>query len=96
MLYQLAKTHPEAFHSIKSGNNAVVCAPGTPDCAANGFLSGYDAGASYNAATGLGSVDISSLVNNWTSVGKIQTTAALTLSSTSFQHGQPISIERRR
>jgi len=92
VLYQLAKTHPEAFHSIKSGNNAVVCAPGTPNCAANGFLNGYDAGASYNAATGLGSVDISSLVNNWTSVGKTQTTATLTLSSTTFQHGQPIVI----
>ena len=92
VLYQLAKTHPETFHSVKSGNNAVVCAPGAPGCAANGFLSGYDAGASYNAATGLGSVDISSLVNNWTSVNKIQTTAALTLSSTSFQHGQPISF----
>jgi hypothetical protein len=92
VLYQLAKTHPEAFHSIKSGNNAVVCAPGTPNCAANGFLNGHDAGASYNAATGLGSVDISSLVNNWTSVGKTQTTTALTLSSTTFQHGQPIAI----
>jgi hypothetical protein len=92
VLYQLAKIHPEAFHPIKSGNNAVACAPGTPDCAANGFLSGYDAGALYSAATGLGSVDISSLVNNWTSVGKMQTTAALTLSSTTFQHGQPIAI----
>jgi pro-kumamolisin-like protein/Big-like domain-containing protein/subtilase family protein len=92
VLYQLAKTHPEAFHPIQSGNNAVVCAPGTSDCAANGFLRGYDAGGSYNPATGLGSVDISSLVNNWTSVGKIQTTAALTLSSMTFQHGQPIAV----
>jgi hypothetical protein len=92
VLYQLAKTHPEAFHTIKTGNNAVVCAPGTPNCAANGFLSGYDAAASYNAAIGLGSVDISNLVNNWTSVGKTPTTATLTLSSMTFQHGQPITI----
>ena len=37
-------------------------------------------------------MDISSLVNNWTSVGKMQTTTSLTLSSTTFQHGQPIAI----
>src|SRR3984957_5281986 len=92
VLYQLAKTHPEAFHQIKSGNNAVVCTPGTPNCGANGFLGGYNATGSYNLATGLGSVDISSLVNDWTSVGQTQTTSALTLSSTSFQHGQAIAI----
>lgn len=93
ILYQLAKTHPEAFHPMKSGNNAVVCTPGTPNCAANGFLSGYDAAAAYNLATGLGSVDISSLVNNWASIGKTQSTTSLTLSSTTIQHGQPIAIE---
>ena len=48
----------------------MVCAPGTPNCAANGFLSGYDEAGSYNLATGLGSNDISSLVNNWMSIGK--------------------------
>jgi hypothetical protein len=92
ILYQLAKTHPEAFHPIRSGNNSVVCMSGTPNCGANGFLSGYDAASSYNLATGLGSVDISTLVNDWASVGQTQTTTALTLSSTAFQHGQPIAI----
>ncbi len=92
ILYQLAKTHPEAFHPIQRGNNSVVCLPGTPNCGANGFLRGYDAGASYNLAAGLGSVDISAVVNNWASVGQTQTTTALTLSSTAFQHGQPIPI----
>ncbi|HEY3991158.1 MAG TPA: Ig-like domain repeat protein [Acidobacteriaceae bacterium] len=92
VLYQLAKTHPEAFHSIGTGNNSVICTAGTPDCAANGFLSGYDAAGSYNLSNGLGSVDISSLVNDWTSVGKTQTTTSLTLSSTTFQHGEPIAI----
>ena len=93
VLYQLAKTHPEAFHFINTGNIAVACAAGTSNCASNGFLAGYDATAPYSAATGLGSVDISSLVNNWTSVGKTQTTTALTLSSTTFQHGQAIAIQ---
>jgi hypothetical protein len=92
ILYALAKTHPEAFHRIASGNNSVVCTAGTPNCAANGFMNGYNAGSAYNLATGLGSVDIASLVSNWTSVGKAQTSVSLTLSSTTFQHGQPIQI----
>jgi hypothetical protein len=92
ILYQLAKTHPEAFHPIRSGNNSVVCLPGTPNCGANGFLSGYDATGAFNLATGLGSIDISALVNDWASVGQTQTTTALTLSSTTFQHGQAIAI----
>ena len=73
VLYTLAKTHPDAFHQITGGNNSVVCASGTPNCAANGFMNGYNATGAYNLATGLGSVDIASLVNNWTSVGKTQT-----------------------
>jgi trimeric autotransporter adhesin len=92
VLYTLAKTHPEAFHKIASGNNSVVCVAGTANCAANGFMNGYNAGGAYNLATGLGSVDIASLVNNWTSVGKAQTSVSLTLSSTTFQHGQPVTI----
>jgi hypothetical protein len=92
ILYALAKTHPEAFHQITGGNNSVVCASETPNCSANGFMDGYNATGAYNLATGLGSVDISSLVNDWTSVGKAQTTVSLTLSSTTFQHGQPIAI----
>jgi subtilase family serine protease len=92
VLYALAKTHPDAFHQITGGNNSVVCASGTPNCAANSFMNGYDAAGAYNLATGLGSVDIASLVNYWTSVGKTQTSISLTLSSTSFQHGQPIAI----
>jgi pro-kumamolisin-like protein/Big-like domain-containing protein len=92
ILYDLAKNHPEIFHQIPSGNNSVGCTPGTANCAANNFLSGYNAAASYNLATGLGSVDISSLVNNWTSIAKTQTTTSLTLNPVTFQHGTPVAI----
>jgi hypothetical protein len=92
ILYDLAKNHPEAFHQVPTGNNSVACTPGTPNCAANSFLSGYDAAVSYNLATGLGSVDMSSLVNNWTSIGKTQTTTSLTLNPTTFRHGTPVAI----
>lgn len=43
------------FHDISSGNNTV---PG---------VTGYASAAEYDLATGLGSVDASALVNNWTS-----------------------------
>ncbi len=96
VLYNLAQTHPEAFHQITTGNNSVVCAPGSPNCAGNNFLSGFDAAASYNRATGLGSVDISNLVNVWTSVAKTQTQTqtqtTLSLTPTNVQHGQSVSM----
>ena len=92
ILYALAKSHPEAFHPIKGGNISVVCKAGTPNCAGNGFLTGYDAAGSYNLATGLGSLDISSLVNNWASIGKTQTTTSLTLNPASIQHGQVVTV----
>jgi subtilase family serine protease len=57
-LYQLASAQwtsggAAAFHDTTSGNNSV---PGTP---------GFTAGAGYDPATGLGSVDAAVLVNAW-------------------------------
>ena len=58
-LYQLGASQYQAggaqvFHDIASGNNSV---PG---------VTGYSCTAGYDLATGLGSVDASALVNNWT------------------------------
>jgi trimeric autotransporter adhesin len=92
VLYQLAQSAPSAFHQVTGGNNSVYCQPGSPNCNANGFLSGYNAGASYNFATGLGSVDASSLVNNWSSITLTPTTTTLSLNQTSFVHGTPVNI----
>lgn len=69
ILYQIAKSTPAAFHDVTAGNNSVVCATGSPNCGTNGFLSGYNAGTGYDTASGLGSVDVSALVNAWGSVG---------------------------
>ncbi len=57
-LYQLASAQYQSggsavFHDVSSGNNGV---PGR---------NGYSAGAGYDLATGLGSVDANALVNNW-------------------------------
>jgi subtilase family serine protease len=72
-LYPLAGVSAHSFHDIAGGSNAVPCqtTPQSPDCPMSGtgagFL-GYSAGAGYDMATGLGSVDASELINAWTSV----------------------------
>lgn len=70
-LYALynSKYGPTVFHDITTGNNSVPCKEGTPDCALNAagyyYLTGYNAGPGYDLATGLGSVNITNLVNDW-------------------------------
>ena len=48
---------------MTTGGNKVPCVAGTPNCV-NGML-GYAAGAGYDLATGLGSLDIFNLVVAW-------------------------------
>jgi len=63
MLYRLAASSPNVFHDVISGNNAVPCVAGSPDCV-NGSV-GFKAGAGYDSATGLGSVDAFALAHSW-------------------------------
>jgi trimeric autotransporter adhesin len=86
-LYATHAAAPAAFHDITAGTNMVACAAGSPDCV-NGFTSGYSAGAGYDAASGLGSVDVAQLISNWHS-GSGTGTATVTVSLT--QAGQPVS-----
>jgi hypothetical protein len=62
-LYALAQSTPNVFHDVTVGNNIVPCTAGSPNCV-NGSL-GFSAGAGYDRATGLGSVDASNLVAAW-------------------------------
>ncbi len=62
-LYRMAQSAPTAFHDVVTGNNTVLCAQGSPDCLAGSF--GYNAGAGYDMATGLGSIDVNVLATNW-------------------------------
>ena len=64
ILYSMAATTPAAFHDITTGNNAVPCQAGTPDCP-NGGSIGYSAGIGYDQASGLGSIDAFNLVTAW-------------------------------
>jgi hypothetical protein len=64
-LYTLNTTTPSAFHDITTGNNEVTCKSGVdPGCPA-GQLYGYAATTGYDCASGLGSIDATSLVNEW-------------------------------
>ncbi|MGB9032075.1 MAG: S53 family peptidase [Acidobacteriaceae bacterium] len=65
-LYSLAassSTYASAFHDTVSGGNQ--CTAGSTYCSSAG-ASEYAAGAGYDEATGLGSVDFNNLLNAWT------------------------------
>lgn len=62
-LYGLANV-ANVFHDITTGNISVLCTQGTPNCP-NGGSIGYSAGAGYDQASGLGSIDVANLVNGW-------------------------------
>jgi len=60
-------TYTSVFHDIIAGNNSVPCTQGTLNCP-NGGSIGFNAGTGYDQASGIGSFDISQLVNGWSSV----------------------------
>jgi hypothetical protein len=59
------------FYDTTAGNNTTPCKTGTPNCVtttsgdAYGVLSGYSAGVGYDLTTGLGSMNVTNLVNAW-------------------------------
>ncbi len=65
-LYALAAKSPEVFHDVTAGDNIVTqpCGAKTKTCSNPPV--GYSAGAGYDSATGLGSVDAYQLVTKWT------------------------------
>jgi len=80
-LYQLAASTPAAFHPTPSGSNTV---PG---------VSGYTAaGATYNLATGLGSVDGALLVRNWSATASLVQCSSAAAASTGCLLSTPIHI----
>jgi len=89
VLYQLAASkYGAVFHDVTTGNNAVVCTSGSPDCGSNGFTTGYDAGTGYDLASGLGSVDASAMLANWSSVAASSTSTSLQINNAK----SPISV----
>jgi hypothetical protein len=75
------------FNDVTSGNNAV---PGEQNYGKP--TAPYQSGVGYDLATGLGSVNITNLVNKWSTVTFTPTTTTLTLSPTTITHGQPVNV----
>jgi hypothetical protein len=92
ILYPLSQQAPEAFHDVSVGTNTVECVAGTPNCAANGFLSGYSATVGYDLATGLGSVDAAQLVANWMLITLKPSATTLTINPTTAAHGTSLTF----
>ncbi|MGA2806598.1 MAG: Ig-like domain repeat protein, partial [Terracidiphilus sp.] len=95
--YPLAAKQPAVFRDVTMGGNQVLCYPSTANCVqgksgttASGFNveSGYTAGAGYDQATGLGSVDVANLIKYWSTVTLTPTTTTLSVSPSSFVHGK--------
>ena len=89
------------FNDITVGTIAMPCAQGTPNCQLTnsrdtyGVLSGYNATAGYDLASGLGSVNANNLVQAWASAGFNSTLTTLSLnqgSPVSITHGQSVPV----
>jgi subtilase family serine protease len=98
-LYPLAAQVPTAFHDVTSGSNAVPCAGGSAGCSAKapstniGYMTGYSAGAGYDLATGLGSVNVYNLASYWSNVTPPPTIVSLSPNPmTVSSSNQPLSI----
>jgi subtilase family serine protease len=101
ILYSLFASTPSVFHDVTTGNNAVGCttsATTTANCVENAagfdFETGFDTNAGYDLATGLGSVDATLLVNDWTSAASSLFVAnvAATPSATTITTADPLTF----
>ena len=96
-LYHLAQKYPEIFHDVTTGTNAVPCVKGSESCALNEagyyYLTGYNAGAGYDLATGLGSVDVTAMLAHWASAGLAATATHVTFSPAPVAQNQAITAD---
>jgi Pro-kumamolisin, activation domain/Bacterial Ig-like domain (group 3) len=75
------------FNDVTVGNNAV---PGEANYGTSSAT--YQTGKGYDQATGLGSVNVTSLINQWNTVTFSPTTTAFTISPTTAVHGSPVNV----
>ncbi len=75
------------FNDITVGNNSVPGEPGYGTSSAT-----YQSGMGYDQATGLGSVNVNTLINQWNTVSFNPTTTVFSISPTTATHGDPLSV----
>lgn len=88
VLYNFVKKGAGVYHDVTIGSNKVQC---TSKNCSGGYMTGYAAGAGFDAATGLGSFDITSLVANWSSAVPNTTGTSTSLSITDPKTGLPVT-----
>jgi hypothetical protein len=87
------------FYDVTTGTVAMPCVANSPNCVTNtagdqtGTLSGYATTPGYDRATGLGSVNVANLVNNWDTVSFRPTVATVSVSPSSVTHGSPVNVD---
>jgi subtilase family serine protease len=93
------QSSPCVFHDITGGSNSMTCTGTLSGCTVPiagtttyKQLSGWSAGAGYDLATGLGSVNAANLVSAWGNITQTATATSLTLSATTFAHGSPVTV----
>jgi hypothetical protein len=99
VLYKLAQHSPASFHDVTAGTITVPCEKNSPNCTVShtgdqfGILNGYNTAAGYDLATGIGSVDVNQLLQNWSTAQFTATTTTLQLNpTTSLTHGQAVTV----
>jgi hypothetical protein len=100
-LYPLAAQFPAAFHDVTLGSNNVPCASyevgSEIGCAAdadgdgNYSLGGYSAGVGYDLASGLGSVDVDTMLADWSKISFKTSATTLSLNPTTLTHGANVT-----
>ena len=81
------------FNDVTTGTIAMPCLKGTPNCNVTnssdryGVLLGFSSTAGYDLATGLGSVNVANLVNNWANSSFVSSTTTLALAPVTITHG---------
>jgi Pro-kumamolisin, activation domain/Bacterial Ig-like domain (group 3) len=75
------------FNDVTVGSNAV---PGETAYGTSSAL--YQSGKGYDQATGLGSVNVTNLINQWNTITFSPTTTAFSISPTNAVHGSPLNV----
>jgi Pro-kumamolisin, activation domain/Bacterial Ig-like domain (group 3) len=75
------------FNDVTVGNNSV---PGASDYGT--AAAKYQSGAGYDLASGLGSVNVTNLINNWNTVAFNATTTTLSLNPITAVHGAAVTV----
>ncbi len=94
-----ATTNGCYFNDIDSSTIAVPCGANSPNCTVNkagdllGITSGYAAGAGFDLATGLGSLNVANVVTGWTSLtGTARATVTVTPAVSTFLASVPLTV----